>query len=234
MAVLSIPMAQAQLIYAYNGNVFNESYGSVDASEGTHITVTLSVLAPIPPNLSNGSGYCGTASITDGVSTATPTTCLLSTDSNGDITQWAIDYRQGAYPTVRDLYTDLGLQGQAPGLDQSVLNTAGRWIQGSPGIWFYPTAFLNTNALLGILNAWNIQKHGTSLIDQLTAVLTDINNNTTIGIACSDLQSFANHVKAQTGKAITTAQAATIMQYVAAISAGIPGCEVNFPKPKKK
>jgi hypothetical protein len=225
MAVLSIPVAQAQLIYTYNGNVFNQSYGSVDASEGTQITVTLSVPAPIPPNLSNSSGYCGTASITDGVSTAPPTTCLLSTDSNGAITQWAIDYRQGVYPTVRDLYTDLGLQAQAPGLDQSVLNTAGKWISGAPGQWT-PDAFSFTNGLLGTVHTMNIQKQGTSLIDQLTTVLTDLNNGT-LGLACSDLQIFANHVKAQTGKAIPTAQAATIMQYVAAISAGIPGCQVH-------
>jgi hypothetical protein len=95
----------------------------------------------------------------------------------------------------------------------------------TPGKWT-PDAFSFTNGLLGTVHAMNIPKQGTSLIDQLTTVLTDINNGT-LGLACSDLQIFANHVKAQTGKGITTAQATTIMQYVAAISAGIPGCQVH-------
>jgi hypothetical protein len=229
MAVLSIPMAQAQLIYTYNGNDFTNIYST--ALYGTKITVTLTVLAPIPPNLNNSGGQCGTASITDRVIAFPPTACSLTTDSTGTITGWDIEYVPGGCncPGVRQMDTlnILNIPGFASARDISFRNgVGGNTILNDPGTWTYPTAFSLTNALLGKVDAMNIPKQGTSLIDQLTTVLTDINNGT-LGLACSDLQIFANHVKAQTGKGITTAQATTIMQYVAAISAGIPGCQVH-------
>jgi hypothetical protein len=56
--------------------------------------------------------------------------------------------------------------------------------------------------------------------------VTCLNNNYP-GQACSDLQIFDTHVKDQTGKAITAAQATTILQWVGWIAAAIPGCQVN-------
>jgi hypothetical protein len=90
-----------------------------------------------------------------------------------------------------------------------------------------PNTFTRQSALLGRLTGdLNVPGLGNSLVAQITQVLSDLNNGTN-GLACSDLQAFVNHVKAQTGKKITSAQAATIMQWVGWIAAATPGCQVN-------
>ncbi len=96
------------------------------------------------------------------------------------------------------------------------------------GVWAPPTAQTFTTALLGHLTGdLTIPGLGTSLVDQVTQVLSDLSHGTN-GLACSDLQIFASHIKAQTGKKISTAQATTIMQWVGWIGAAIPGgCQIN-------
>jgi YVTN family beta-propeller protein len=74
-------------------------------------------------------------------------------------------------------------------------------------------------ALIALVQGMNISQLGTSLTDQLQQVETDI--NTQNGLACQDLALFASHVKAQTGKKITTAQANQILAAVASIEAAL-------------
>jgi hypothetical protein len=120
----------------------------------------------------------------------------------------------------------------AIGEDLGVPNATAAFSSG-PGVWTTPTAANLTAALLTVVTGMNIQKQGTSLTAQLTTVLTDINHGT-LGLACSDLQSFANHVKAQTGKAITTTQSAAILQGVQSISATLPGCQIEDEHPETR
>jgi hypothetical protein len=61
----------------------------------------------------------------------------------------------------------------------------------------------------------NITQQGSSLTQLLLRVLTDVNTNN--GLACQDLTAFANHVRAQTGKAITATQSSQILSAVASI-----------------
>lgn len=71
--------------------------------------------------------------------------------------------------------------------------------------------------LINTIQGMNIPKLGSSLADQLQVVANDI--ATQNGLACSDLQASAQHVKAQAGKSITFADAQQLLQTIAAIEA---------------
>jgi hypothetical protein len=89
------------------------------------------------------------------------------------------------------------------------------------GKWSPPKPADITTALLMRLTAMNIQEQGSNLIAQITSVLNDMNDGAP-ALACTDLQSFENHVKAETGKAISPVDAETILKWVGYISAGLP------------
>src|SRR6185437_2511000 len=74
-------------------------------------------------------------------------------------------------------------------------------------------------SLTAAIQGMNIPKLGTSLTDQLHAVANDISSQN--GLACVDLRAFANHVKAQTGKSITFAEAQQILMSVATIESAL-------------
>ena len=85
--------------------------------------------------------------------------------------------------------------------------TAGLWTIAAPS----PAAL--TAYLLTLVIQMDVREQSKSLIHELTAVLNDINNDT-LGLACSDLATFSDHVTAQTGKKITAAQAAQMQTWV--------------------
>ena len=99
---------------------------------------------------------------------------------------------------------------------------AGIWLGPSPSftrhgfIAVFTPAQIVSNLIIG-LQGMNITGLGTSFTDQLQQVETDLTANN--GLACGDLVLFADHVKAQTGKKITIAQANQLLADVASIEA---------------
>ena len=73
--------------------------------------------------------------------------------------------------------------------------------------------------LITLVQQMKIPAQGSSLTDQLQQVATDISAQS--GKACGDLNAFANHVKAQTGKKITAAQAKQIQAAVASLASAL-------------
>ncbi len=74
-------------------------------------------------------------------------------------------------------------------------------------------------SLITTVQGMSITRLGNSLTNQLQVVETDI--NTQNGLACGDLRAFAHHVRAQTGKSITTAQANQLLAAVASIESAL-------------
>jgi hypothetical protein len=92
---------------------------------------------------------------------------------------------------------------------------AGTWGSGAP------SPAQQISSLITLVQQMQIPQQGTSLTDQLQQVATDITAQN--GLACQDLNTFASHVKAQTGKKITTAQSNQILTAVASLAA-VPKC----------
>jgi YVTN family beta-propeller protein len=74
-------------------------------------------------------------------------------------------------------------------------------------------------SLISTVQGMMIPRLGNSLTNQLLQVETDI--NTQNGLACGDLIAFAHHVRSQTGKSITTAQANRLLAAVASIESAL-------------
>lgn len=75
--------------------------------------------------------------------------------------------------------------------------------------------------LLGTVDGLHLGQQQASYDTQMQAVQTDISTNN--GLACSDLTAFINHVKAQSGKQLTTAQASQLIAAATQIQA-VLGC----------
>jgi hypothetical protein len=114
--------------------------------------------------------------------------------------------------------------------DQGTLACCDPAIQGDigvnqhlPGTWGnnQPTPAQMVTDLITTVQQMKIPLQGTSLTDQLQQVATDITVQN--GLACQDLNGFANHVAAQNGKKITAAQASQLLTAVAALRAAL-GC----------
>ena len=236
MAVLSIPLVHAQVTYTYTGNNFTDILGTLWTTSN-RITATLTTPGLLPAGYSNSTTTCPagtTFTLTAGtvtISTTDPNVtvygCYFATDGSGNITTWYLSPSNNDF----DILTETALPGANAATDeaQNAHHTSDADIFDHPGTWTPPTAANITTALLGKFTGGIFQLNkslGTSLTDQLNTVFTDLNNNYT-GQACTDLQIFANHVKAQKGKAINSTDAATIMQWVGWIAAAIPGCQVN-------
>jgi probable HAF family extracellular repeat protein len=82
-----------------------------------------------------------------------------------------------------------------------------------------PTPAQMVTNLIALVQAMNLPKKGTSLVDQLQQVETDI--TTQNGLPCEDLNAFSNQVKAQAGKTITPSQANQLLAAVATIEAAL-------------
>jgi hypothetical protein len=236
LASVAIPLANAQVTYTYRGNKFSDITGTL-WSTNDRITGTLTTPGKLAAGYSNSTTICpagttftlraGTVTLSTTDATVTVYGCFFATDGSGNITTWFLS----SYNNDFDILTETELPGANPASDYA--NNASQVdvadIFDHPGTWTSPTAANITTALLGKFTGGIFQLNkslGTSLTDQLNTVFTDLNNNYT-GQACTDLQIFANHVKAQKGKAINSTDAATIMQWVGWIAAAIPGCQVN-------
>src|SRR5262249_24718262 len=67
-----------------------------------------------------------------------------------------------------------------------------------------------TNLLVALVDSYGLDKLGTSLDDKLTSVSTLLAAGKTSD-ASESLSAFVNQVKAQSGKALTTSQAAALV-----------------------
>ena len=223
-AMLLVQAVHAQVTYQYTGNNFTFFVSPYTGSD--HISITLQLPTALPPGLVNAdfsqiTGY--SLSISDGhvTNTCPGSFCqftLVSTGASGAITFWRIEtVGVGLHALVSE--SDLG----GGAVDHSYIDPTPELaaIIGNPGTWVLlpPDPAELTGTLISTVIGMHIQL-GTSLTDQLNIVLQDLLNNN--GLACQDLQAFVNHVKAQTGKMISRAQAAIIADQVAKISAAIP------------
>jgi YVTN family beta-propeller protein len=101
-----------------------------------------------------------------------------------------------------------------------VINTATNTIATTIGVGFGPVAVaiggptptILLTALKAQFQAGNLPDIGHSFSDQIQVILNDIAGNN--GMACTDLQDFVNHIKAQTGKRFTADQITAIMNSV--------------------
>jgi hypothetical protein len=240
---LSSPSAVAQPTwqYTYTGNPFTRIYG---APYTTAIFVTASFKLPEPlpagatstiPGITPATAAAFQVTMSDGqqtISTSSPLfrqaleMSINATDANGLPSLWYIILLSN--PTVSPFQTFPSIQsfGHTAGavVDYATLNLAGQAAEGrNGGTWTVeaPSTASIAAGLLSIVTNMNIEQQGNSLIAQLLTVQTDINNNT-LGLACSDLSIFAEHVTAQTGKKITVDQAAKIQAWVGYLSKSIP------------
>lgn len=203
-----------------------------------HVTATLSFDSPLPPNLSyqdikSVAGFLLT--MNDGHQTlssaASPGGVIakVSTDGNGQIIgPWLLVLNLGNTadsgiatenePPVAPFVADSGTLACCDPTIQGDLasnqNTPGTWGNSSS-----PDPAQMVGNLITTVQQMNIPQQGTSLVDQLQRVQTDI--STQNGLACQDLANFASHVKAQTGKKITAAQASQIQTAVASLAAAL-------------
>jgi hypothetical protein len=222
-AVLLVQAAHGEVTYQYTGNNF--TYFVSPYTGDDHISITLRLPAALPAGLNNAdiTQYAGySLSISDGhVTLACPgSICLftqVSTGPSGAITFWNFQvYVAGGH--------SLGSQSVPGGAaDEALINPTpvlGANV-GQPGVWVLlpPDPAELTGSLISTVIGMHIQL-GTSLTDQLNTVLQDLLTHN--GLACPDLNVFISHVQAQTGKKINPAQAATIADQVAKISAAIP------------
>lgn len=170
----------------------------------------------VPVSITNGSTtyYYSTGGSTN--SMATMLTQTVSTDPNHP-TAGPAQY-QVFHMTARDITLTTG--GSISGLIGNAVYGL-QIVEATPATPATP-ATLTAN-LLVMLAGMQIQGLGNSLNAQLLAVAIDINNNN-LGAACSDLTAFTNHVKAQSGKKITTAEAEQLLAGAAAIKMSI-GCQ---------
>jgi hypothetical protein len=237
MAVLSIPLVHARVTYTYTGNNFTDILGTLWTTSN-RITATLTTPGLLPAGYSNSTTTCPagtTYTLTAGtvtISTTDPNVtvygCYFATDGSGNITTWYLAPSNKYF----DILTETALPGANPATDEvqnSSPTSSEADIFNDPGTWTPPTASNITTALLGMFTGgiFQINKpNDTTLTAQLTTVLSDLTNGTN-GQACTDLQIFANDVKAKKGNAIKSTDAATIMRWVGWIAAAIPGCQVH-------
>jgi len=202
-----------------------------------HVSATLSFNTPLPANLSYQdvstlSGFL--LSMTDGhqnLSTATHPAGIIakvSTDGGGNIIgPWLLVINVG---NAAD--SGISSENEPPVLpfvqDQGTLACCDPTVTGdialnqhAAGIWGSgaPTPSQQVATLITAITQMSVPKLGTSLIDKLNQVLTDISSQN--GLACSDLSAFLNQVKAQTGKSITAAQATQILGAVSSIQSAL-------------
>jgi hypothetical protein len=151
-----------------------------------------------------------------------PNSVQVSTDASGAITApwdviiYSLTNATVSLETINIAGPQCGNTGTAHQRDSSSGFAFFGFNLNSPGVWSSPSpaieiTMLKTQFQLGIL-----PDPGSSFSDQLQVVLNDITYNT--GLTCQDLQIFVAHVKAQTGKKLSAAQAASILQTTSQIA----------------
>jgi hypothetical protein len=239
---LSSPSAVAQATwqYTYTGNPFTRIYGA-PYTTANFVTASFKLPEPLPagatstiPGITPATAAAFEVTMSDGQQTISTSSPLLrqvwemsinATDANGLPSRWNIILVSN--PTTSPFQTFPFIQSTATStyaVDFAELNLAGQQAEGrAGGTWTVeaPSTASIAAGLLSIVTNMNIERQGSSLIAQLIAVQTDINNNA-LGQACSDLSIFAEHVTSQTGKKITVEQAAKLQTWVGYLSKSIP------------
>jgi hypothetical protein len=233
---LSPQCALAQATYFYTGNHYTSVSGDYTASMS--VTATLQLASWLPPNQPclNVTTLPGFHLILkDGINTLDSWTgtyqvykVLVSTGDNGEILgPWFVELSAVA-PSLNQIGTEeqtfpiqtppfntycyrQASDGPPIVMDVANQNGGSAGNTNSPGAWSYPSALALTTMLTNEVILQQIGP-GTSLSDKLTQIGIDITTND--GYDCSDLTNFANAVKAQSGKKITAAQSAFILQTV--------------------
>ena len=238
-AMLLTQLASAQPVwrYTYTGNRYSTATGAYTSD--MRFTLGFSTPTPLPKNF-NGlfdvRNVATQVTVSDGLGTFSgpPNNVFVvfhisATDGDGIPRAWnaiinlfwvcpnssflegtASGSLTGASESMRHLDCHTGL----PIFGEGASQTMGLWTIAAPS----PATL--AAYLLTLVTQMNILEQGKSLTRELTAVLNDINNDT-LGLACSDLTTFSDHVTAQTGKKITAAQAAQIQTWVGYIGSGI-------------
>jgi hypothetical protein len=230
--------AQPMWQYTYTGNKYSTATGPYT----TNMRFTLGFLTPFPIpknipinsfNIINLKPIATQVSVSDGIFGRTAFRAadvavsleIDATDADGIPLAWNWLFIPTLCPFDSQQIEDFGSAGgeHVSASDCRTFTQLGGAASFAKGIWttHSPTPVTLTAYLLTLVTGMNIGDQGTSLTDQLIAVLTDINNNT-LGLACSDLTAFTNHVSAQTGKKITIAQVAQIQTWAGYIRSGIP------------
>ena len=203
-----------------------------------HVTATLTFTSPLAPNLNyqDVTALAGfSLTMNDGHQTLTTPSAggfkaMVSTDAGGQIIgPWLLVVNAGNAADsgiASDNTPDPFIQ------DQGTLACCDPTVQGdiglnqnSPGTWqgTQETPAQMVTDLIAAVQQMNIPKQGGSFSNQLQQIEADITAQN--GRACLDLMGFVNHLKAQTGKTVTAAQANQIMTAVASISTAL-GCSL--------
>lgn len=238
MLLTQLASAQPAWRYTYTGNKYSTATGAYTSD--MRFTLGFSTPTPVPKNF-NGlfdvRNVATQVTVSDGLGTfsgLSPNNAFVvfhirATDGDGIPLAWdaiinlywvcpyssfldgtASGSLTGANEYMRHLDCRTGFPIFGVGASQ----TLGLWTIAAPS----PATL--TAYLLTLVTQMNILEQGKSLTHELTVLLNDINNDT-LGQACSDLTTFSDHVTAQTGKKITTAQAAQIQTWVGYIGSGI-------------
>jgi hypothetical protein len=241
--------AVAQVTYVYTGNAFNifscdESGGGCNVAApdnpytsylaGDHVVATLILDSELGANFDGDASLLPGFSLTlaDGQQILTDEGsayfgAYLVTDGDGNITSWNLFIASGnasdssilTYGTDFFDYDAGILASDSFGADSAgIMFTRGTWAL----VDDEPSAEDLTEELITTVQGMQIPQLGGSLTNQLQTVMNDIATGN--GLACQDLKAFSNHVKAQTGKKIKSAQASEIQNAVAEIKASL-GCE---------
>jgi hypothetical protein len=230
--------AQPTWQYTYTGSKYSTATGPYTTN--MRFTLGFSTPFPIPKNILidsfniiNLKPIATQLTISDGIIGRTVFRAadvavnfeIDATDADGIPLAWNWLFLPTLCPFDSQEIDDVGSAGgeQVSAFDCRAFIRLGGAASPEKGIWTIhsPTPATLTAYLLTLVTGMNIGDQGTSLTDQLIHVLTDINNNT-LGLACSDLTAFTNHVIAQRDKKITTAQATQIQTWAGHIRSGIP------------
>lgn len=224
-----IQPAAAQAVYRYEGNKFNDVRGTRYSNQD-RLTALLWLSSPLPARadclrVSNLPGFrivisAGPDTFDSAASAGAAGTFVFDTTQSGDISTWILAADKTDPPIqFRSIGWSSGCVtiGSIDRVRHLGTNERGQ-IEFYPGTWSIHSPLLVSMLLLEFQSG-ALPDIGNSFTHQLQAVAYDISTGN--GLACADLKSFANHVRAQTGKKLTADQSAHILGQVALIRKGL-------------
>ena len=139
LAIGFLPLANADTIYTYTGNMFDSFKGDFECPPVCRITGSFTVAQPLPANLSFVTISPKFFSVSDGVVTLTPANShplifqpfMLATDATGAITTWDVRIT-GKQALVKESLSTVNFPGFSEdevGIPVGALNT------NNPGVW---------------------------------------------------------------------------------------------------
>lgn len=229
--------ACAQAAYVYSGNTFTTAYAPYTSVD--RVVAILQLSSWLAPNLQcvdasalpgfrlimeDGINQMDSATITAGTGTFH---AFVSTNQNGQIEgPWLVEDLsavQGVAITSANLPSanTCAQSSQTEVFDNTVgvlrnVPCPGCPIfppipsqSNTPGVWSFPPPRSLATMLINEIQLGILPDIGTSFLDQLQQIQTDI--STSNGQACADVSTLMNEVRAQSGKKLTIAQANFIL-----------------------